>query len=215
MTGENQCALNLDGTLKDPSEINWYESEGDDQPIGTRTTNQAAGKLLVHCPQSIAHQSLFLLGLQQQSLHDYTSHILYLHEKVVNMHRNTNELTLSQDKWWLANPANPANPPNNQVDLFYHQMYLTMMLNSHHQVKVKYVTSCRLYVLTRCHELKRVLQYTILSRMADDYLAIQGSSTAFERAFSLGGLIVIMLRSSLYPENVEALQLLKSVVFIR
>ena len=30
MTGEDQSALNLDGTLKDPSEINWYESEGDD-----------------------------------------------------------------------------------------------------------------------------------------------------------------------------------------
>ena len=44
MAGEDQCALNLDGTIKDPSEINWYESEGDDQPISTIKTHQAAGK---------------------------------------------------------------------------------------------------------------------------------------------------------------------------
>jgi len=47
--------------------------------------------------------------------------------------------------------------------------------------------------------------------MAHDYLAIQGSSTASERAFSQGGLTVTVLRNSLYPESVEALQLLKSV----
>ena len=44
MAGEDQCALNHDGTLKDPSEITWYESEGDDQPIGTITTPWVAGK---------------------------------------------------------------------------------------------------------------------------------------------------------------------------
>ena len=42
--------------------------------------------------------------------------------------------------------------------------------------------------------------------MACDYLAIQGSSTASERAFSQGGLTVTVLRNSLYPESVEALQ---------
>ncbi|KIM53868.1 hypothetical protein SCLCIDRAFT_138018, partial [Scleroderma citrinum Foug A] len=54
-------------------------------------------------------------------------------------------------------------------------------------------------------------QYPILSRMACDYLAIQESSKASERAFSQGGLTVTVLRNSLYPESVEALQVLKSV----
>jgi len=106
MTGEDQCALNLDGTLKDPSEINWYESEGDDQPIGTRTTNRAAGKLLVHCPQSIAHQSLFLLGLQQQSLHGslHQSHIIPAQSggKYAQKHKRTDTIT---SKMMVSKPS--------------------------------------------------------------------------------------------------------------
>ena len=69
--------------------------------------------------------------------------------QVENMHRNANEPTLSQVKYYLAQPASS---PNDQVDLSYHQMYLTMMLNSHHQVKVRYITFCRSDMLTRCHE---------------------------------------------------------------
>ncbi|KIK76190.1 hypothetical protein PAXRUDRAFT_18385 [Paxillus rubicundulus Ve08.2h10] len=41
----NQCALNFNGTLKDVSEIAFYDSEGNDQPITThaiKTTSQAS-----------------------------------------------------------------------------------------------------------------------------------------------------------------------------
>ncbi|KIJ06510.1 hypothetical protein PAXINDRAFT_91882, partial [Paxillus involutus ATCC 200175] len=52
-------------------------------------------------------------------------------------------------------------------------------------------------------------QYPILSHMARDYLAIQGSTTPSERSFSQGGLTVTLLCNSLHPDTVEALQLLK------
>ena len=46
-------------------------------------------------------------------------------------------------------------------------------------------------------------------RIACDYLAIQGSSTASEHAFSQGELTVTLLCNSLGPDAVEALQILK------
>ena len=53
-------------------------------------------------------------------------------------------------------------------------------------------------------------EYPVLSAMACDYLAIQGSSTASERSFSQGGLTVTQLRNSLSAESVEAVQILKN-----
>ncbi|KIK33092.1 hypothetical protein CY34DRAFT_100222, partial [Suillus luteus UH-Slu-Lm8-n1] len=53
-------------------------------------------------------------------------------------------------------------------------------------------------------------QYPTLSRMARDYLAIQGSSTASERAFSSGGLTGTKRRNRLNKDVFENLQLLKS-----
>jgi hypothetical protein len=50
----------------------------------------------------------------------------------------------------------------------------------------------------------------LLARVARDYLAIQGSSTASERAFSSGALTGSKLRNLLAPKTFEALQLLKS-----
>jgi hypothetical protein len=52
--------------------------------------------------------------------------------------------------------------------------------------------------------------YPTLSRMARDYLAIQGSSMPSERAFSSGGITDHSRRNRLTPEVFEALQLLKS-----
>ena len=46
--------------------------------------------------------------------------------------------------------------------------------------------------------------------MARDYLAIQGSATPSERAFSSGGTTGTVKRNRLKPEAFEALQLLKS-----
>ena len=46
--------------------------------------------------------------------------------------------------------------------------------------------------------------------MARDYLAIQGSATPSERAFSSGGTTGTSKRNRLKPEAFEALQLLKS-----
>jgi hypothetical protein len=46
--------------------------------------------------------------------------------------------------------------------------------------------------------------------MARDYLAIQGSSTASERAFSGGGLTSTKQRNRLNGDTFESLQLLKS-----
>ncbi|EGN94627.1 hypothetical protein SERLA73DRAFT_18608, partial [Serpula lacrymans var. lacrymans S7.3] len=47
-------------------------------------------------------------------------------------------------------------------------------------------------------------QYPVLSLMACDYLAIQGSSVAAERAFSSGGRTGTVLRNRLLPETFEA-----------
>ena len=49
----------------------------------------------------------------------------------------------------------------------------------------------------------------MLSLLARDYLAIQGSSVASEREFSSGGRTGTTLRNRLKPETFEALQLLK------
>ncbi|KAF5371935.1 hypothetical protein D9757_011488 [Collybiopsis confluens] len=51
--------------------------------------------------------------------------------------------------------------------------------------------------------------YPTLSRIARDYLAIQGSATPSERAFSGGALTGTKLRNSLRPEMFQALQILK------
>jgi len=53
-------------------------------------------------------------------------------------------------------------------------------------------------------------QYPTLSRVARDYLAIQGSATPSERAFSSGGLTATARRNRLSVEMFESLQLLKS-----
>ncbi|PCH35816.1 hATC-domain-containing protein [Wolfiporia cocos MD-104 SS10] len=52
-------------------------------------------------------------------------------------------------------------------------------------------------------------QYPVLSRIARDYLSIQGSSVSSERAFSSGGRTGTKLRNRLTPETFEALQILK------
>jgi hypothetical protein len=53
------------------------------------------------------------------------------------------------------------------------------------------------------------IQYPTLSRIAKDYLAIQGSAVPSERAFSGGGITGVPRRSSLKPTTFEALRLLK------
>jgi hypothetical protein len=53
-------------------------------------------------------------------------------------------------------------------------------------------------------------QYPMLSQIAHDYLAIQGSSVPSECAFSSGGLTGTLLRNQLSPRHFEALQILKS-----
>ena len=53
-------------------------------------------------------------------------------------------------------------------------------------------------------------QYPTLSRMACDYLAIPGSATPSERAFSSGGLTGTSRHNRITPGMFEALQLLKS-----
>lgn len=73
---------------------------------------------------------------------------------------------------------------------------------------ISFLKTCN-HMLT--HHIKyHTTQYPILSRMARDYLAIQGSSVASERAFSSGGLTGTLLRNQLTPEHFEALQILKS-----
>ncbi|KAF7372391.1 HAT dimerization [Mycena venus] len=52
--------------------------------------------------------------------------------------------------------------------------------------------------------------YPTLARMARDYLAIQGSATASEQAFSSGSLTATKRRNRLAPATFEALQILKS-----
>ncbi|KDQ54243.1 hypothetical protein JAAARDRAFT_135765, partial [Jaapia argillacea MUCL 33604] len=55
-----------------------------------------------------------------------------------------------------------------------------------------------------------ILTYPILSWMAQDYLAIPGSSVAAEQAFSSGGITGAARHNHLLPDVFEALQLLKS-----
>jgi hypothetical protein len=50
----------------------------------------------------------------------------------------------------------------------------------------------------------------MLGHIACDYLAIQGSATPSERAFSSGGITASPRRSSLSTDTFEALQILKS-----
>jgi hypothetical protein len=54
------------------------------------------------------------------------------------------------------------------------------------------------------------VEYPTLSRIAWDYLAIQGSATPSERAFSGGGITGTPNRNRLSVASFEALQLLKS-----
>ena len=54
------------------------------------------------------------------------------------------------------------------------------------------------------------IQYPTLSRMARDYLAIQGLATPSKRAFSSGGTTGTAKRNHLMPEAFKGLQLLKS-----
>ncbi|OJA09604.1 hypothetical protein AZE42_10263 [Rhizopogon vesiculosus] len=54
------------------------------------------------------------------------------------------------------------------------------------------------------------IQYPSISRIAKDYLAIQGSAVASERVFSSGGITGTTRRNSLLPQTFETLQLLKS-----
>ncbi|PSR88602.1 hypothetical protein PHLCEN_2v5129 [Hermanssonia centrifuga] len=53
-------------------------------------------------------------------------------------------------------------------------------------------------------------QYPVLSRIARDYLAIQGSAVASEWAFSSGGWTGTALCNHLASATFEALQILKS-----
>jgi hypothetical protein len=53
-------------------------------------------------------------------------------------------------------------------------------------------------------------KYPTMKRIARDYLAIQGSATPSERAFSSGGITDTARRNRLSPEAFEALQILKS-----
>ncbi|KIK36238.1 hypothetical protein CY34DRAFT_94733, partial [Suillus luteus UH-Slu-Lm8-n1] len=48
------------------------------------------------------------------------------------------------------------------------------------------------------------IQYPTISRIAKDYLAIQGSAVASERAFSSGGITGTARRSCLQPATFEA-----------
>jgi hypothetical protein len=54
------------------------------------------------------------------------------------------------------------------------------------------------------------IQYPILAQMARDYLAIQGSLTPSERAFSNAALTDSKQHNWLAPDTFEALQILKS-----
>src|ERR1700682_3666564 len=68
-------------------------------------------------------------------------------------------------------------------------------------------TAAESYTVTLQHH---SVQYPTLSKMARDYLAIQGSATPSERAFSSGGTTGTAKRNRLKPDVFEALQILKS-----
>ena len=76
------------------------------------------------------------------------------------------------------------------------------------------VSNCLLHHLRPLTQSKLLqhhsIQYPTLSRMVRDYLAIQGSATPSERAFSSGGTTGTAKRNRLMPEAFEGLQLLKS-----
>ena len=57
---------------------------------------------------------------------------------------------------------------------------------------------------------KHAIQYLILASMAHDYLAVQGSATLSERAFSSAALTDTKRRNRLSPDLFESLQILKS-----
>src|ERR1700678_281659 len=67
-----------------------------------------------------------------------------------------------------------------------------------------------LSLLTQSKLQHHSIQYLTLSRIARDYLAIQGSATPSERASSSGGTTGTAKRNRLTPEAFKALQLLKS-----
>jgi hypothetical protein len=73
------------------------------------------------------------------------------------------------------------------VELFFIPIYIYFLSPQHHSI-----------------------QYSILSKIARDYLAIQGSAVASERAFSSSGITATARRNCLLPETFGALQLLKS-----
>ncbi|PSS37302.1 hypothetical protein PHLCEN_2v854, partial [Hermanssonia centrifuga] len=66
------------------------------------------------------------------------------------------------------------------------------------------------YLSVTAHYIAHSSQYPVLSRIARDYLAIQGSAVASERAFSSGGRTGTALRNHLASATFEALQILKS-----
>lgn len=56
---------------------------------------------------------------------------------------------------------------------------------------------------------RNALRYPILSRIARDYLAIQGTSVASERTFSSAGLTDSNRRRRLTPDNFASIQIAK------
>ena len=62
-----------------------------------------------------------------------------------------------------------------------------------------------------CTPQRQAAEYLTLSQMAQDYLAIQGSATPSEQAFSGGGITGTPNRNHLSVASFEVLQLLKSV----
>ena len=85
-----------------------------------------------------------------------------------------------------------------------------MLLRGGVSVKVFFVTSSSMDIDISCPQQMHSCQYPTLARIAKDYLAIQGSSTASERAFSSGGITATPRRNSLHPETFGALQILKA-----
>lgn len=73
-----------------------------------------------------------------------------------------------------------------------------------------FATSHSMYSKLTTTPQQHQLQYPTLARIARDYLAIQGSSVASERAFSSGGRTDDKSRNQLSTEVFEALQILKS-----
>lgn len=70
------------------------------------------------------------------------------------------------------------------------------------------VVACNLIIPLQRHS----SQYPVLSRIARDYLAIQGSAVASERVFSSAALTDTNRRNQLAPEMLGALQRLKDAI---